>query len=101
ALAGVIGLARALRPPWQGQERVGILLPPSIAGALVNVAAALAGKTSVNLNYTSGRTNMTSAARQARLETVVTSRTFLEKAKLELPEGLKPLWVEDIAAGIR
>ena len=41
-------------------------------------------KTAVNLNYTSGRANMTSAARQARLETVVTSRAFLEKAKVEL-----------------
>lgn len=99
-LAGAIGLARALRSAWRGQERVGILLPPSVAGALVNVAAALAGKTSVNLNYTSGRASMGSAAKQAGLQNVVTSRAFLEKAKLELPEGVAPVWVEDVAAGI-
>ncbi|MFI4982466.1 MAG: AMP-binding protein, partial [Nevskiales bacterium] len=53
-----------------------------------------------NLNYTSGRAGMTSAARQANLKTVLTSRAFLEKAKLELPEGVEPIWVEDVAAGI-
>ena len=35
ALAGAIALARALRPHWQGQEAVGIMLPTSVAGALV------------------------------------------------------------------
>src|SRR5207248_2177633 len=74
--------------------------PPSVAGALVNLAAALSGKTAVNLNYTSGRTSMTSAARQARLETVVTSRAFLDKAKLDLPDGLTPVWMEDLAGKI-
>lgn len=100
AVSGAVALARALAPHWTGQEHVGILLPPSIAGALTNLAAALAGRTSVNLNYTSGRAGMTSAARQACLKTVVTSRAFLEKAKLELPEGVEPIWVEDVAAGI-
>src|SRR5262245_17317279 len=52
ALIGSIALARALRPLWQGQRHVGILLPPSVAAALANVAAPLCGKTSVNLNYT-------------------------------------------------
>jgi len=100
ALAQAIALARALRRPWRGQERVGILLPPSIASALANLAAALAGRASVNLNFTAGRAGMESAARQAGLQTVVTSRTFLEKAKLELPAGVEPLWVEDLAASI-
>ena len=39
ALIGSIVLARALRPHWEGQPHVGILLPPTVAGALVNVAA--------------------------------------------------------------
>ncbi len=99
-LAGSIALARRLRTLWQGQVRVGILLPPSVAGALVNLAAALAGKTAVNLNYTSGRASMTSAAKQAGLQTVVTSRTFLEAGKLELPDGVLPVWVEDESARI-
>jgi acyl-[acyl-carrier-protein]-phospholipid O-acyltransferase/long-chain-fatty-acid--[acyl-carrier-protein] ligase len=99
-LAGAVALARALRPRWQGQEFVGILLPPSVPGALVNLAAALAGKAAVNLNYTAGRAGMTSAVRQANLRSVVTSQTFVEKARLELPEGVEPIWAEDLAASI-
>jgi acyl-[acyl-carrier-protein]-phospholipid O-acyltransferase/long-chain-fatty-acid--[acyl-carrier-protein] ligase len=100
ALAGAISLARALRPPWKGQASVGILLPPSVAGAMANFAATLAGRTSVNLNYTGGRAGVESAIRQAGLRTVVTSRTFIERVKLDLPDGVQPLWVEDIVATI-
>ena len=100
ALAGAIALARALRPSWRGQASVGILLPPSVAGAMANFAATLAGRTSVNLNYTGGRAGIESAVRQAGLQTVVTSRTFIERAKLDLPDGVQPLWVEDVAAAI-
>ena len=95
ALIGSIALARALRPSWQGQRHVGILLPPSVAGALANVAASLCGKTSVNLNYTVGRTGLEAAVRQASLRTIVTSRAFVEKAKLELPDGPSIIWMED------
>jgi acyl-[acyl-carrier-protein]-phospholipid O-acyltransferase/long-chain-fatty-acid--[acyl-carrier-protein] ligase len=98
ALAGAIVLARGLRSAWRGQPSVGILLPPSVAGALVNFAATLAGRTSVNLNYTGGRAAIESAVKQAGLQTVVTSRTFLERAKLELPDGVRPLWVEELGA---
>ena len=41
ALIGSIVLARALRQHWEDQRHVGILLPPTVAGALVNVAAPL------------------------------------------------------------
>ncbi len=99
ALAASVALARALRRPWRRQEAVGVLLPPSVPGALANLAAALSGRTTVNLNYTSGRAGMESAARQAGLKTVLTSRSFLEKAQLETPEGLEPIWIEEIAAG--
>lgn len=100
ALAGSIVLARLLRPHWQDQPRVGLLLPPSVAGALVNVATLLCGRTSVNLNYTVGRAGLESACRQAEIRTVVTSRRFVEKATLDLPDGLTLLWLEDLAPTI-
>ena len=68
ALAGSIAIARALRGAWEGQANVGVLLPASVGGALVNLAAALAGKAVVNLNFTTGRAGMDSAAAQAGLE---------------------------------
>lgn len=100
ALIGSIVLARALRPYWLGQRHVGLLLPPTVAGALVNVAAPLCGKTSVNLNYTVGKSGLEAAVRLAGLRTIVTSRTFVEKAKLELPDGPSIIWLEDLAKTI-
>jgi acyl-[acyl-carrier-protein]-phospholipid O-acyltransferase/long-chain-fatty-acid--[acyl-carrier-protein] ligase len=96
ALSGSVALSRSLRSHWEGQPFVGILLPPSITGAVVNLAAVLSGRTSVNLNYTAGQAGMRSAVRQAGLKSVVTSRAFLETAKLEMPEGLAPIWLEDV-----
>ena len=100
ALIGSIVLARTLRPHWQDQQHIGVLLPPTVATALVNVAVALCGKTIVNLNYTVGKSGLEAAVRLADLRTVLTSRTFVEKAKLELPDGPSVMWLEDIAETI-
>lgn len=96
ALIGAIALARALREDWTDQPNVGLLLPPTVAGALTNVAATLAGRVSVNLNYTVGKTGLESAVRQAKLQTIVTSRLFVDKAKLDLPDGPRIIWLEEI-----
>ncbi len=100
ALAGAVALARALRARWQGQDNVGVLLPASAAGALVNVAASLSGRTVVNLNFTAGAKAMASAVRQARLRTVVTSGVFLARAQVRIPEGVEPIWLEELAGSI-
>ncbi|HKO31289.1 MAG TPA: AMP-binding protein, partial [Nitrospiraceae bacterium] len=100
ALIGSIVLAKALRRHWEDQRHVGILLPPTVAGALVNVAAPLCGKTSVNLNYTVGKSGLEAAVRLAGLRTIVTSKIFVEKAKLELPDGPSVIWLEDVARTI-
>jgi acyl-[acyl-carrier-protein]-phospholipid O-acyltransferase/long-chain-fatty-acid--[acyl-carrier-protein] ligase len=44
---------------------------------------------------------MESAAAQAGLRTVISSRAFLDKAKLQPPSGLELIYVEDVLAGIR
>jgi len=100
ALIGSIVLARTLRPYWKDQQRVGVLLPPTVATALVNVAAPLCGKTIVNLNYTVGKSGLEAAVELAGLRTLVTSRTFVERAKLELPDGPSVIWLEDLAKTI-
>jgi acyl-[acyl-carrier-protein]-phospholipid O-acyltransferase/long-chain-fatty-acid--[acyl-carrier-protein] ligase len=68
---------------------------------LVNVAVPLCGKTIVNLNYTVGKSGLESAVNLAGLRTIVTSHTFIKKAKLELPEGPSMIWLEDVAKTIR
>ena len=101
ALAGSIVLARALKPLWQDQSVVGIMLPTSAGGCLANLAAALSGRIVVNLNFTAGKAAMSSAAAQSGLQTLLTSRTFIEKAGIELPEGVPVIWIEDIRPTIR
>ncbi|HUE36188.1 MAG TPA: MFS transporter, partial [Candidatus Acidoferrum sp.] len=96
ALMRTIFLARRLRAPWRDQERVGLLLPPSVAGALANFAALLMGKVPVNLNYTVSDEVMASCISQCQIKTVLTSKTFLEKIKLKVP--CDTLFIEDVAA---
>src|SRR4029077_14123297 len=88
-------LARRLRKHWQSQEMVGILLPPSIPGALVNLAAMLMGKVPVNLNYTVSNETLASCAKQCNLKTIVTARAFLERVHIQPP--VETIFVEDIA----
>jgi acyl-[acyl-carrier-protein]-phospholipid O-acyltransferase/long-chain-fatty-acid--[acyl-carrier-protein] ligase len=85
ALVKAIFLARRLKTVWAGQKMVGLLLPPSVPGALVNFAAMLLGKVPVNLNYTLSEASLASCIRQCDIKTVVTSKAFLEKVKLTVP----------------
>jgi acyl-[acyl-carrier-protein]-phospholipid O-acyltransferase / long-chain-fatty-acid--[acyl-carrier-protein] ligase len=96
ALTHTVFLARRLKPVWRDQEMVGILLPPSVPGALVNLAAMLLGKVPVNLNYTANDTVLADCAKQCDLKTVITSRAFLEKVKLTVPA--EAVYLEDLAA---
>src|SRR5271165_5025793 len=93
SLIKTVFLARRLRPLWRDQQMVGILLPPSIPGALVNWAALLLGKVPVNLNYTTSSESLASCARQCELTTVVTSKLFLEKVRIQPPGEI--ICVED------
>ena len=96
ALVKTIFLARRLKKIWAGQEMVGLFLPPSVPGALVNYAAFLCGKVPVNLNYTLSETTIAACAKQCGIRTVISSRKFLEKIKLTPPGEL--IHLEDLAA---
>jgi acyl-[acyl-carrier-protein]-phospholipid O-acyltransferase / long-chain-fatty-acid--[acyl-carrier-protein] ligase len=95
ALTRTVFLARRLRRVWKDQAMVGILLPPSVPGALVNLAALLMGKVPVNLNYTASTEVLASCARQCNLKTVITSKAFVERVHLEVPG--QPIMLEDLA----
>jgi acyl-[acyl-carrier-protein]-phospholipid O-acyltransferase/long-chain-fatty-acid--[acyl-carrier-protein] ligase len=95
ALTHTVFLARRLRPVWGNQKMVGILLPPSVPGALVNLAALLMGKVPVNLNYTASNEVLASCARQCELETIITSKAFLERVHIAPPA--RAIMLEDLA----
>jgi acyl-[acyl-carrier-protein]-phospholipid O-acyltransferase/long-chain-fatty-acid--[acyl-carrier-protein] ligase len=100
ALVGAIVLARKLAPLWHDQDTVGVMLPPSVGGALVNIAASICGKTIVNLNYTIGEAGMASAVRQARLKSVVSAKVFCAKADVRLPQKTTDIWLAEVAETI-
>ncbi|MHC4452267.1 MAG: AMP-binding protein, partial [Planctomycetota bacterium] len=89
AATGAIALARALRPHWAGQSRVGVLLPACVPGALVNAAAMLAGREVVNLNWTAG---IESPIRQSGIESIVTTERLANK----VPAGVRTILVEEL-----
>lgn len=61
------------------EQNLGILLPASAGGAIANMAALVAGKTVVNINFTSSREAIASALRKAEIRSLYTSRRFLDK----------------------
>lgn len=93
-LVAALLLARRLRKNSPGESMVGIMLPASVPGALANIAALLSGKIPVNLNFTSGRQAIASATDQCGIRTIVTSRAFLAKAKLDAPAAA--VFIEEI-----
>ncbi len=68
-----------------------------MGGALANLGVTLAGKVAVNLNFTAGAEHLRHAVETCEIETVLSSREFLEKAKL--PELPGTVFVEDVLVG--
>jgi len=100
-LAGSVVVRNWIREERRGEERLGVMLPATAAGALVNIGATLAGKAPVNLNFTAGPEAIASAMEQCGIRTVVTSRAFVAKIKGQLPAAGGPwsmVYVEDLFA---
>jgi acyl-[acyl-carrier-protein]-phospholipid O-acyltransferase/long-chain-fatty-acid--[acyl-carrier-protein] ligase len=98
-LAGAMLLARQLRPILGNEKMVGVWMPPSVGGALANIALALLGKTTVNLNYTSSPEVVGSAIRQCGIRHVLTSRAFTGRG-VKLPDPDRAVYLEDFRKNI-
>jgi acyl-[acyl-carrier-protein]-phospholipid O-acyltransferase/long-chain-fatty-acid--[acyl-carrier-protein] ligase len=79
ALTKTMYVARRLRRQIGEQPMVGLLLPPSVGGALTNYALMLMGRVPVNLNYTSSNEVLASCADQCGIDVTITSKAFLER----------------------
>jgi acyl-[acyl-carrier-protein]-phospholipid O-acyltransferase/long-chain-fatty-acid--[acyl-carrier-protein] ligase len=85
-----------LRPTLGDTPMVGVWLPPSMGGALTNIALALLHKTAVNLNYTAGTEAVQSALRQCGCRHVVTARRVTARLPLEAGPGVQLIYLEDL-----
>lgn len=81
-MGAVMGFRGLLKKKLKKEEQnVGIMLPPSPAGVIVNLVLWVMGKTNVNLNYTSSVENVKFCCEKADVTTVISSRQFVEKLK--------------------
>ena len=104
-IAAVLSFAKVLKTKLRGQRHIGVLLPSSAAGAIVNMALFVLGKVPVNLNYTLSAESMQKALAKAQIDTVLSSAKFLDKLTAKgfdfnaiLADKL--LFAEDIAKGL-
>jgi acyl-[acyl-carrier-protein]-phospholipid O-acyltransferase/long-chain-fatty-acid--[acyl-carrier-protein] ligase len=85
-------------------ERVGVLLPNANALPLTLLALWSLGRVPAILNYTTGPAVMRLCCEVAGLRCVVTSRLFIQRARLDLAPlqtaGVEFLFLEDLRAGI-
>jgi len=79
ALTKSLYIAQRLRGELSDRSMVGMLLPPSVGGALTNYALMLSGRIPVNLNYTSSSEGLASCAAQCNIEVVITSKAFVDR----------------------
>lgn len=98
---GATLLARQFRPLLHpGVERVGVLLPNVNATPVSLLALWSLGPVPAILNYTAGPATLVTCAQLAGLKQVITSRAFLEKAKLQVEPlvaaGVELLYLEDL-----
>jgi len=98
ALAGSLLVSDWARRNSTNSEMIGVLLPPSAGGALANMGLTLAGRVPVNLNFTAGHAAMASAIEQCKIRSIITSKLFLAKAKIEATEGM--VYLEDVLARV-
>jgi acyl-[acyl-carrier-protein]-phospholipid O-acyltransferase/long-chain-fatty-acid--[acyl-carrier-protein] ligase len=105
ALTTAVILSRRMQQSSRG-DNIGLLLPTSSTGMLANMAGLLAGRAVVNLNYTASLEALQAALVQADLDSVFTSRAFVERLAQRglnvevLGESVKLHYLEDIQAGV-
>lgn len=86
-------------------ERLGLLLPNVAATVGMMLGTGTFGRVPAMLNYTAGRQGITSACEVAGIRQIVTSRAFIENARLGeviagLPTRLQIHYLEDLRAAM-
>jgi len=94
ALLRAAAIAEYWNERFEPGERVGLLFPSTVAGALMNISLTLSGRIPVNLNYTSSREAYENACAKAGIRTIITSKVFLEKVGRKAEPGM--LFAEDL-----
>lgn len=80
-IAASFFLANKLRKITKAKENIGLLLPNSLALMTTFFGLQAIGRVPALLNYTSGAENIISMCRVANIQTLISSRQFIEQGK--------------------
>jgi acyl-[acyl-carrier-protein]-phospholipid O-acyltransferase/long-chain-fatty-acid--[acyl-carrier-protein] ligase len=104
-LLGASILGAKLMPMAPEGRAIGVMLPNANGAVVTIVALMTAGRVPAMINFTAGAANILSACKAAQIDTILSSRTFIEKARLgnvvaAIEKAVKIVYLEDIRAGI-
>ncbi|MEM1371402.1 MAG: acyl-[ACP]--phospholipid O-acyltransferase, partial [Pseudomonadota bacterium] len=104
-ITGAQVLAGKLNARLGPSDNVGVLLPNAAGVAVTFFALQSLGRVAAMLNFTAGQRALEAACAAANIDTILTSRTFLEKARLEaiaeaLSKRIRIIYLEDIKASV-
>jgi acyl-[acyl-carrier-protein]-phospholipid O-acyltransferase / long-chain-fatty-acid--[acyl-carrier-protein] ligase len=100
-LIGASVIGRKLMPLAPEGKTVGVLLPNANAAVVTILGLMSAGRVPAMLNFTAGAANILAACRAAEVHTVITSRAFVEKGRLDkliaaIANDVRLVYLEDI-----
>src|SRR4051812_26096151 len=104
-LIGANVLGKKLMPLAAEGKALGVMLP-NANGAVVTILAVMsAGRVPAMINFTAGAANILAACKAAEVTTIVTSRAFVEKGKLDavaaqLAQAVNVVYLEDVRATV-
>ncbi|MGE8940889.1 acyl-[ACP]--phospholipid O-acyltransferase [Leptospira interrogans] len=104
-ILGAQVLGRKLAPLADEGAAIGVMLPNSAGVAVTFFALQTIGRVPAMINFTAGPQNVISACAAAKINVILTSRAFVEKARLmplieRLMPSLKIVYLEDIRAQV-
>lgn len=104
-LLGAAVLGRKLLPLASEGKALGVMLP-NANGAVVTILGVMSGgRVPAMINFTAGAASILAACKAADVTTIVTSRAFIEKAKLgavaeQLAKAANVVYLEDVRATV-
>ncbi|ESY93807.1 acyl-[ACP]--phospholipid O-acyltransferase [Mesorhizobium sp. LNHC229A00] len=104
-LTAVAVLGEKFEMLYAGQDTLGIMLPNANGACAALLGVMSAGKLPAMINFTAGAANILSACKAAQVTTILTSRAFVEQAKLgaiveEIGRSVNIVWLDDLRATI-
>jgi acyl-[acyl-carrier-protein]-phospholipid O-acyltransferase/long-chain-fatty-acid--[acyl-carrier-protein] ligase len=104
-LRAIAVLGRKLMPCAPEGRPLGVMLPNSNGAVLTLLGLMSAGRVPAMINFTSGAANILGGCRAAGVKTIVTSRAFIERGRLDplvdkLKSELSLVYLEDIRARV-